>query len=472
MRFEDFGFTKKLHAAIKESGFREPSPIQEKAIPLVMDGHDLIAQAHTGTGKTAAFALPILHRLAQKSGSQALVIVPTRELATQVSDEIYRFGKSLNMKTAAVYGGSPYARQIKQIAEASAIVATPGRLIDLLKNGKISINPEFIVLDEADEMLDMGFLDDIYEIFSYLPKERQTLLFSATMSREIETLAHKILKEPETVSISGGNITNTNIKQIYYVVDEHERDDALIRLLDYKNPSKSIIFCRMKKEVDRLKDMLGARGFDAKGLHGDMDQKRREEVMRSFKRGACDILVATDVAARGLDVNDVSHVFNYHIPFDSESYVHRIGRTGRAGREGTAVSIVTPHEFKTLRRIQKSIGSEMESRIVPRMEDMRTMRDDALHDRIESQEIEPEAYTAIEILKERYDLTTIACKLLSMLRKDEKLEGRDKIGKNAEEILRLIRSETERNGSRRHKNNRSGESKHRRNPRRRSRAAH
>ncbi|WP_292656471.1 DEAD/DEAH box helicase [Nitratifractor sp.] len=438
MTFEDFNFRPELAAAIREAGFREPSPVQKEAIPLVLEGRDLVAQAHTGTGKTAAFGLPVLQQLRCDGSVEALVIVPTRELATQVSDEIFRFGKALGIRTATVYGGSSYTRQIQHVASASVVVATPGRLIDLLQSGKINLSPRFVILDEADEMLDMGFLDDIREIFTHLSAERQTLLFSATMSREIKALAQTILRNPATVSITGGNVTNDKIRQLFYVVEEQERDDALVRLLDYKNPDKSIIFCRMKKEVDRLRDYLAAQGYEARGLHGDMDQRQREATIRAFKSGGAEILIATDVAARGLDVNDVSHVFNYHLPFDPESYVHRIGRTGRAGREGTAISIVSPHEFRSLQRIQKSVGSTIESRIIPRIEEVRNRRSDALIERIESQEVDAASYALIETLKEEYDLTTLAGKLLSMVREEEEIRGADRIGKDLAEIERLF----------------------------------
>jgi len=438
MTFQDFNFKPELAQAVTAAGFREPSPVQKEAIPLVLEGRDLIAQAHTGTGKTAAFGLPMLQQLRCDGSVEALVIVPTRELATQVSDENFRFGKALGIRTATVYGGSSYSRQIQHVANASVVVATPGRLIDLLTSGKITLSPRFVILDEADEMLDMGFLDDIREIFTHLPAERQTLLFSATMSREIKALAQSILKDPATVAITGGNVTNEKIRQLFYVVDEKERDDALVRLLDYKNPDKSIIFCRMKKEVDRLRDFLAAQGYEAKGLHGDMDQRQREATIRAFKSGGAEILIATDVAARGLDVNDVSHVFNYHLPFDPESYVHRIGRTGRAGREGTAISIVSPHEFKALQRIQKSVGSKIESRIVPRIGEIHAKKSDDLLERIREQAVEAEALEMIESLKEEFALTTIAAKLLSMVQSSEEVRGADRIGKSLEEIERLF----------------------------------
>ena len=439
MKFSDFNFKPQLHQAINSAGFKEPSPVQKEAIPVVLEGRDIVAQAHTGTGKTAAFALPVLNMMECNGTVEALVIVPTRELATQVSDEIYRFGKDLDIRTATVYGGTSYNRQIEHVKNASVVVATPGRLIDLLKSKKISISPKFVILDEADEMLDMGFLDDIKEIFRYLPQERQTLLFSATMSKEIKKLAQNILIEPEMITITGADVTNVNIKQLFFVVDEHERDDALIRLLDYKNPTKSIVFCRMKREVDRLRDYLNAQGYKAKGLHGDMDQRQRESVIREFKNGKLDLLVATDVAARGLDVNDVSHVFNYHIPFDSESYVHRIGRTGRAGKEGTAISIISPQEFKSLDRIAKQIGASMESRLIPDINDVREKNSEDILAKIASQEINPSSYDLIERLKEDFDITTIACKLMSIIESSSDSKGADKIGKSADEIKELYR---------------------------------
>lgn len=365
MTFKDFNFKANLQKSIDDAGFKEPSPIQKDAIPVVLEGKDMVGQAQTGTGKTAAFGLPMINMMKGSSGVEAVVIVPTRELAMQVSDELFRFGKNSGMNTATVYGGQSYSMQLRNIDRASIIVATPGRLIDLLKGKKINIKPSFVVLDEADEMLDMGFLDDIKEIFTYLPKERQTLLFSATMPPAIKKLAQNILKEPAFITITKSEMTNSKITQSFYVVDEYERDDALIRLYDFKNPEKSIIFCRTKKEVDRLSTYLVSQGHMAKGLHGDMEQRQREEVIRSFKKGALDVLIATDVAARGLDVNDVSHVFNYHLPFDTESYVHRIGRTGRAGKEGVAISIVTPHEFRMIQKIQKTTGGKMEAKVVP-----------------------------------------------------------------------------------------------------------
>ena len=437
MTFQDFKFKENLQKAIDEAGFKEPSPIQIDAIPHILLGKDIVGQAHTGTGKTAAFGLPVLNQLTGKN-AEAVVIVPTRELAMQVSDELFKFGKFLGINTATVYGGQAYSRQLKLIETASVIVATPGRFLDLLKNEHIKIKPKFVILDEADEMLDMGFLDDIKDIFTYLPEDRQTLLFSATMPTAIKNLAKTILKEPEFVTITKSDVTNKNITQTFYVVDEKERDDALIRLFDYKNPKKSIIFCRTKKDVDRLSTFLLSQGFMAKSLHGDMEQKQREEAIKAFKTSKLEILIATDVAARGLDVNDVTHVFNYHLPFDGESYVHRIGRTGRAGKDGMAISIVTPHEFRTLQRIEKTIGAKLESKVVPNISTVKQKKIDELKQSILDQEIKDYAITIVEELKEEFDISTIAFKLASIIASKTYVKGNNHIGKSESDISRLI----------------------------------
>lgn len=437
MTFQDFKFKENLQKAIDEAGFKEPSPIQIDAIPHILLGKDIVGQAHTGTGKTAAFGLPVLNQLTGKN-AEAVVIVPTRELAMQVSDELFKFGKFLGINTATVYGGQSYSRQLKLIETASVIVATPGRFLDLLKNEHIKIKPKFVILDEADEMLDMGFLDDIKDIFTYLPEDRQTLLFSATMPTAIKNLAKTILKEPEFVTITKSDVTNKNITQTFYVVDEKERDDALIRLFDYKNPKKSIIFCRTKKDVDRLSTFLLSQGFMAKSLHGDMEQKQREEAIKAFKTSRLEILIATDVAARGLDVNDVTHVFNYHLPFDGESYVHRIGRTGRAGKDGMAISIVTPHEFRTLQRIEKTIGAKLESKVVPNISTVKQKKIDELKQSILDQEIKDYAITIVEELKEEFDISTIAFKLASIIASKTYVKGNNHIGKSESDISRLI----------------------------------
>ncbi len=438
MNFNDFNFKSTLQEAIDEAGFKEPSPIQKEAIPPILEGKDVIAQAHTGTGKTAAFGLPMINLMDGKSGIEALVIVPTRELAMQVSDELYRFGRLSNIKTATVYGGTAYNKQLERISLANIIVATPGRLQDLLKSGKLKIKPKFIVLDEADEMLDMGFLDEIKQIFKLFNHKKQTLMFSATMPQAIKILANEILVEPTTITITKSDSTNKNITQDYYVMNESERDDALIRLIDYKNPSKAIIFCRMKKEVDRLVTHLVASGFKAKGLHGDMEQRQREVVIRAFKQGQVDIFVATDVAARGLDVNDVSHVFNYHIPFDSESYVHRIGRTGRAGKEGEAITLVTPSELKALQKIQKDIGSKITTQEIPTKDEVVNSQQDNLIELILNTDEAQSSHEVIKKLSSHLDITAIAYKLVSLVQKQNEIMGANVIGMNLTQIERLI----------------------------------
>jgi len=362
MKFSEFNFHKDIAKGVMIAGFKEPSPIQEQAIPIIASGSDMVGQAHTGTGKTAAFGLPMMDKLARGEITRALVITPTRELATQVADELYHLGRFAGIRTLTVYGGVGYGRQIALIHKGvQIVVATPGRLKDLYKKGKIDVfNPEIVVLDEADEMLDMGFLDEIKEIFEYIPQNRQTLLFSATMPEPIKELASNILHEPEFLSVVGDDQTTNNIiDQRYYMINESQRDEALVKLLETENTNKCIVFCRMKREVDRIAEHLQALGFNAAGLHGDLEQIDREKVIKAYRRGETKVMVATDVAARGLDVKDVTHVFNFHIPFDPQSYVHRIGRTGRAGKSGQAITLVTTSEFRELQRIQKEVGADM-----------------------------------------------------------------------------------------------------------------
>ena len=429
--FESFGLHQDILKAITEAGFTEPSPVQAEAIPLVLQGHDIVAQAQTGTGKTAAFGLPTMSMIdANLNKVQLLVITPTRELATQVSDELYSLGRFCGIKTVTIYGGSSYSRQIGLIEKgASVIVATPGRMLDLLKNGKLpGFAPKMVVLDEADEMLDMGFLEDIEEIFTYLPKERQTLLFSATMPDPIKKLATKILHEPKFVSITPkDSTTNDDIEQLYYVINEYERDDAMIRLLDALEPEKSIVFCRTKKEVDRLSTQLMAVAFRGSQL---------------------EILVATDVAARGLNVADITHVFNYHMPFDPESYVHRIGRTGRAGKKGTAITLVTPIEFHSMQRISKKVGSKMEHRIVPSLRDVKEHKLVKIAEDIKSAELNENASKLLAILEDEMDMSQIALKLLSNLLKENTPVGPDKIGLDKKTLENVVKNIEERENSR------------------------
>ncbi|HHH37716.1 MAG TPA: DEAD/DEAH box helicase, partial [Epsilonproteobacteria bacterium] len=317
-----------------------------------------------------------------------------------------------------VYGGVGYGRQIALIHNGvQIVVATPGRLKDLYRKGKIDFfNPEIVVLDEADEMLDMGFLEEIKEIFEYIPQNRQTLLFSATMPEPIKELAEDVLYNPEFISVVGKEDATTNniIDQRYYVINENERDDAIVKLLDTDDTYKCLIFCRMNREVDRLSEYLAAQGFNARGLHGDMEQPERDEVVRGYRRGQVKILVATDVASRGLDVKNVSHVFNYHIPFDPQSYVHRIGRTGRAGKSGQAITLVSTGEFKELQRIQKEVGAEMRLATIDNGAGISEEAVESMTERIRSIDIHPEVNMLIDRVSD-IDQELLLKKVISLL---------------------------------------------------------
>ena len=455
--FEQFNLNRDIMRAIGYAGFKTPSPIQKQAIPLVMQGKDVVAQAHTGTGKTAAFGLPTLHNVDIKQGVQVLVITPTRELANQVSDELYTYGKHMGVRTVTVYGGSSYGRQIGLIERgAQVVIATPGRLKDILARDMLKeFAPKTVILDEADEMLDMGFLDDINEIFSYLPTDRQTLLFSATMPAPIKKLAERILVEPEFISITKKETTNTDIEQKYYVIEENERDDAIVRLLDSEESQKCVIFCRMKKEVDRVAAMLSGIGYNAVGLHGDMEQRQREAVIKGLKHDSYEILVATDVASRGIHINDVSHVFNYHIPFDSESYVHRIGRTGRAGNKGKAITLVTPLEFKELQRIKSKVGTNMDHAFIPSKANIQKANFSKLVDTIEHQKIYDEAHLIIDSLRQDIDDEQIMYKLASMMMDRQEVQGPNEIGISPDRLEQVL-ARMERGGNRGGGNRRGG----------------
>ena len=430
MKFSEFNFHADLFKGVKIAGFREPSPIQEMAIPIINSGSDMVGQAHTGTGKTAAFGLPMMDKLAKGEIERALVITPTRELATQVADELYHLGRFAGIRTLTVYGGVGYGRQIALIHKGvQIVVATPGRLKDLYKKGKIDVfNPEIVVLDEADEMLDMGFLEEIKEIFEYIPQNRQTLLFSATMPEPIKELANNILYRPEFISVVGDEeVTNNIIDQRYYVINESQRDEAIVKLLETEKTNKCLIFCRMKREVDRLTEHLQALGFNASGLHGDLEQMDRETVIKAYRRGQTKIMVATDVAARGLDVKDVTHVFNYHIPFDPQSYVHRIGRTGRAGKSGQAITLVTTEEFRELQRIQKEVGADMRLATIQGGEGIDASGREHLADQIRELHIHNDASEMIAHMGDM-DREILLEKLISRLIEDEQHNVGSQIG--------------------------------------------
>ena len=362
MKFNELHLSTELLAEIEKAGFVEASPIQEKTIPLAIAGKDVIGQAQTGTGKTAAFGFPTLEKIdTDNPAVQALVIAPTRELAVQSQEELFRFGRSKGVKVRSVYGGSSIEKQIKALKSgAHIVVGTPGRLLDLIKRKALKLNQiETLILDEADEMLNMGFLEDIESIISRVPEERQTLLFSATMPDAIKRIGVKFMKEPEHVKIAAKELTTELVDQYYIRVKENEKFDTMTRLMDVEQPELSIVFGRTKRRVDELTRGLKIRGFRAEGIHGDLDQGKRLRVLRDFKNGNLDVLVATDVAARGLDISGVTHVYNYDIPQDPESYVHRIGRTGRAGKSGQSITFVAPNEMGYLQIIENLTKKRM-----------------------------------------------------------------------------------------------------------------
>jgi len=355
--FSEFNISESTLRSLKRMGFEEATPIQEGTIKYALEGRDIIGQAQTGTGKTAAFGIPIIEKIdTKKPEIQALIIAPTRELAIQVSEELYKIGYDKRVRILSVYGGQDIGRQIRALKnKPQIIVGTPGRIIDHINRGTLNLEKvQTLVLDEADEMLNMGFIDDINAILENVPKNRQMLLFSATMPPAIRKIATKFMENPKEVKIKSKEMTVENIEQYFIKSQEREKFDILTRLLDVHQPELAIVFGRTKRRVDELAQALTIRGYLAEGIHGDLSQSKRLSVLRQFKENKIDILVATDVAARGLDISGVSHVYNFDIPQDPESYVHRIGRTGRAGNSGVAVTFVTPREMGYLRTVEET----------------------------------------------------------------------------------------------------------------------
>lgn len=407
--------------ALNQMGFEEATPIQEQTIPLGLEGKDVIGQAQTGTGKTAAFGIPMLEKIDKKQRKiQGLVVAPTRELAIQVSEELHRLGKMKGVRTLPVYGGQHMERQIKALKDGPHIVvATPGRLLDHIRRKTIRIDQvHTAVLDEADEMLNMGFIDDIRDILKAIPTERQTLLFSATMPKEIRNIAQTLMQSPEEVKVKSKAMTVSNIDQNFVELQEKQKFDALTNLLDIHIPELAIIFGRTKKRVDELTEGLQARGFRAEGIHGDLTQGKRTSVLKQFKNGRIEILVATDVAARGLDISGVSHVYNFDIPQDPESYVHRIGRTGRAGKTGVAISFITPREMPHLQSIEKMTKSKMNRMKVPSYDEARRGQQriavDQLNSAVKSGNLEDYREMAMELLNEQDSVSLVAAALKMM----------------------------------------------------------
>jgi ATP-dependent RNA helicase DeaD len=417
--FADLGLSEPVCRALEQMGYEAPSPVQAQAIPLLLQGHDVIAQALTGTGKTAAFGIPIVERADPADRwPHALVLTPTRELAIQVAGEISRIGHPRGVGVLPVYGGQSYDRQIRVIRQGvQVVVATPGRLIDLLERGVLRLDHvSFLVLDEADEMLKMGFLEDIEQIMGYLPTERQTALFSATMPEPIARLARTHLRAPRHVSLSRPEqLTVPTIAQYYYEVARPYKIEALTRLLDLKNPELAVVFCATKRMVDDLAEELLGRGYRVEAIHGDMSQAQRERVIGAARAGRLDVLVATDVAARGIDIPEITHVVNFDLPQDPEYYVHRIGRTGRAGRAGEALTLVAPWESRELRVIERATGARLVRGDIPTIAELEHREQQHLGRRIE-QVIASGAWTryretAAELLAHHEPLAIVAAAL-------------------------------------------------------------
>lgn len=425
--FLSFNLRPELTQAIIDLGFVEATPIQEEMIPLMMTGADVIGQAQTGTGKTAAFGLPILHNLQFGSRApQALIMAPTRELALQVSEAMLSFGKEMRVRISAVYGGAPYQRQINELRRGvDIVVGTPGRLIDLIDKKVLDLSEiKCVVLDEADEMLSMGFVEDIERILSETPSERQTALFSATMPMPIRKLADKYMREPQSITIQKEKVTVDAIEQIYYLVNEHEKSAVLSRLFEMEPVTSALIFVRTRAGTGELASELSNRGFPSEALNGDLNQDARERTLNRFKSGQVKVLVATDVAARGLDIDDISHVFNYDLPDDHEVYVHRIGRTGRAGKKGVAMSLTTVYEKRRIKDIERFARTKLKQGVIPTREEIMEKREkelvEQLHVWMARGRCKAERVIVEQLVEEGIDPLEIAAVALKIARAEEK----------------------------------------------------
>ena len=417
--FTDLQLRSELVAALAALGYEEPTPIQREAIPPLLAGEDLLGQAATGTGKTAAFALPLLQALVPRgrgSAPVALVLAPTRELAMQVSEAVHRYGKDLGARVLPVYGGQPIGRQLRELERGvDVVVGTPGRVVDHVNRGTLRLDElRTVVLDEADEMLDMGFADDIEAILAAAPEQRQTVLFSATMPTKVERIARRHLRSPVRIEIRREQAPAgeaPKVRQSAYIVARPHKPAALGRVLDVESPDAAIVFCRTREEVDALTETLNGRGYRAEALHGGMSQEQRDKVMARLRNQTADLLVATDVAARGLDVDHLTHVVNYNVPSATESYVHRIGRVGRAGREGVAITLAEPREHRMLKTIERETGSRITMEKVPTVADLQARRLEltraALHEALIEDELE--GFSAVvDALSDEFDVVQIA----------------------------------------------------------------
>ena len=425
--FAALGLDDAIVKAVLALGYEEATPIQRLAIPVLLTGADIIGQAGTGTGKTAAFALPLLHRLlespaAKKGVPRALVLVPTRELAMQVAEAIHKYAKKTTLTVVPVYGGAPMDQQIRALRRGvEIVVATPGRALDHLRRKTLDLTAlEVLVLDEADEMLDMGFADDLEAILTSTPDTRQTALFAATMAPRIASIAERHLRKPERITVKAEKLAAGKmplIRQAAYIVSRSQKGFALGRILEFEDPTSAIVFCRTRIEVDELTDTLKSHGYGAQALHGGLDQRQRDRVMQLFRTGKADVLVATDVAARGLDIDHVSHVINYDIPTAPEVYVHRIGRTGRIGREGVAITLIDPREQRTLRFIEGLTKQKIEIATLPTLSALKAKRLDAMRGalttRIAAGDLD-ETRAVVMALAADFDMTDIAAAAVAL----------------------------------------------------------
>ncbi len=426
--FRALGLSDAVMRAVVEAGFETPTPIQEQSIPILLKRGDLIGQAQTGTGKTAAFALPMAELLdSSKQHTQAIILLPTRELCIQVAQEMHNLSKYSRLKIVPVYGGQPIDRQFRSLMHGPQIVVgTPGRVLDHLRRGTLNLSQiSMVVLDEADEMLNMGFLEDVEEILKSAPADRQTALFSATMPPRIAALARTYLKNAQRVTIESKHRTVDQITQKYYEVIPSQKVEALARILDMESPGSAILFCRTRREVDDLGEALQSRGFEAETLHGEMNQASRDRVMNRFRTGQVDLLIATDVAARGLDIDQITHVINYDIPWDVESYIHRIGRTGRAGRAGDAITLVSPRERFQLKQIERFINTPILAARVPSSADIASRRKEtfksSLKKALEEGSYENHLSAVKEVMTEgKFDPTHIAAAAMHLLWLEQK----------------------------------------------------
>lgn len=433
--FADLKLHPQLVQAVTELGYTEPTPIQAGVIPLMLQGHDIIGQAQTGTGKTAAFALPLLQTLTPGGKhAQSLVLAPTRELAMQVAQAVYEYGGHMGVRVLAIYGGQPYHKQIRRLQKGvDVVVGTPGRVLDLINQKALKLHSvQTLVLDEADEMLSMGFIEDIETVMEALPESHQTTLFSATLPKPIRRLADRYLHEPKSITIERKQLTVDTIEQRYYMVNQRDKLAALMRLFEVEPITMALIFARTRIGTGELANELTVRGFPAEALSGDLSQEAREHVMRRFRQNQIKVLVATDVAARGLDVDDISHVFNYDLPLDSEVYVHRIGRTGRAGRTGVAISLVTPQERGRLRRIERFARVKLTETVLPTIEDIKAHREAKVLENmmvwLRRGRCAREKEMIMKFVDEGHDPIMLAAAALKLARAEEKQRPIAKIG--------------------------------------------